>query len=213
MQTSETIDALAVALAKAQAALRNAPLDKTNPHFKNQYATLASIRDTVTPVLAKHGLSVVQGTETVDGYFALYTRLLHESGQWIESAYPLPMHLDKPQAMGSAMTYARRYSLAAICNIVGDDDDDAEAAQGVEPAKQTAKKPVKNGASDAGETYTNMALGIIKNTKVSADELRKWWEEERDNRIKNSITKEQLETMKEAVMVKLDEITQKEATQ
>lgn len=123
---------LATALAKAQAEMKNATLNKVNPHFKSKYADLAEIIDTTREVLAKHGLSVVQTTKLMlpDGdRLVLQTTLLHVSGQSIQGEYPLPMALDKPQIMGSALTYARRYSLAAICNIAADEDDDANAAQ------------------------------------------------------------------------------------
>lgn len=120
---------LATALAKAQAEMKNATLNKVNPHFKSKYADLAEIIDTTRAVLAKHGLSVVQTTEIQDGQLVLVTTLLHTSGQSLCGAYPLPMVLEKPQAMGSALTYARRYALAAITNIAAEEDDDANAAQ------------------------------------------------------------------------------------
>lgn len=126
MKTSDAINELATALAAAQAEMKNAPLNKTNPHFKSRYADLAGIRDTVTPALTKHGLAIVQGTDTTDSGIVVVTKLVHKSGQWIESRFPISY--DKPQAMGSAYTYARRYSLSAMCAISADEDDDANAA-------------------------------------------------------------------------------------
>lgn len=126
MRTSENIDQLATALAAAQAEMKNAKLNKVNPHFKSKYADLAEIRDTVTPALSKNGIAVVQGTDAVETGILVVTRLVHKSGQWIESRFPIAY--DKPQTMGSAYTYAKRYSLAAICNIAADEDDDANAA-------------------------------------------------------------------------------------
>lgn len=120
---------LAPALVKAQAEMKNASLNKTNPHFKSRYADLAEIRDTVMPVLAKHGLAVVQFTQVGSTGFFLVTRLLHESGEFLDSRYPLPEDVTKPQAMGSAITYARRYMLAAICGITAEEDDDGNSAQ------------------------------------------------------------------------------------
>lgn len=138
MTTENNMNELATALAKAQAEMKNATLNKVNPHFKSKYADLANIIDTTRAVLAKHGLSVVQTTEMREGQLVLVTTLLHTSGQSICGEYPLPMVLEKPQAMGSALTYARRYSLAAICNISAEEDDDANAAQA--EAKNT--KPI-----------------------------------------------------------------------
>lgn len=128
MKTSETIEKLAAALATAQGEMKNATLNKVNPHFKSKYADLAGIRDATVKVLSKHGLSVVQATSVTETGLVLHTRLLHSSGQWIAGDYPLPMNMEKPQAMGSALTYARRYSLSAICGIASDEDDDANAA-------------------------------------------------------------------------------------
>lgn len=128
MTTSEQINEIAAALAKAQAGMKNATLNKVNPHFKSKYADLADIRDTVTPALTANGIAVVQ---TVDpsGENGVYlrTRLVHASGQWMEGACPI-LNVTDMQKMGSAITYARRYSLSAICGIAADEDDDVNAA-------------------------------------------------------------------------------------
>ena len=129
MRTSEQINELAAALAKAQLKIKNATLNKINPHFKSKYADLAAVRDAVTGPLAEQGLSITQMTGESEGKLVVYTRLLHSSGQWIESAYPIINDTNKPQAMGSALTYARRYSIAALCNIASEEDDDGNEAQ------------------------------------------------------------------------------------
>lgn len=126
VRTSENINELAGALAKAQAEMKNARLNKVNPHFKSRYADLAEIRDTVTPALAKNGIAVVNGMDTAENGIQVVTRLIHSSGQWVESRFPIAY--DKPQTMGSAITYGKRYNLSAIVNIAADDDDDANAA-------------------------------------------------------------------------------------
>jgi hypothetical protein len=117
------------ALVKAQSELKNASLNKVNPHFKSKYADLAEIRDTVMPVLSKYGIALVQFTQIGSAGFYLVTRLMHESGEMIESRFPLPDNVEKPQQMGSAITYARRYTMAAICGITAEEDDDGNAAQ------------------------------------------------------------------------------------
>lgn len=132
------------ALSKAQAEMKNAPLNSVNPHFKSRYADLAAIRDTVMPVLTKHGLALTQTTQYQDGVLVLHTTLWGPDGAKIESTYPLP--IDKPQVMGSGMTYARRYTLAAIAGISAEEDDDANAAQeGAKPKapqkKESESKP------------------------------------------------------------------------
>jgi hypothetical protein len=139
MRTSEHINELATALAKAQAEMKNAKLNKVNPHFKSRYADLAEIRDTVTPALSKNGIAVVHGMERAETGIDVVTRLIHASGQWVESRFPIAM--DKPQAMASGITYGRRYNLSAIANISADDDDDANAAneKPATPPQKTTK--------------------------------------------------------------------------
>lgn len=127
MNQSESLDALSKALAAAQGEMKNAVLNRVNPHFKNRYADLAAIRDAVVPALSKRGIAVTQFTDFRDGNSVLVTRLMHESGQWIEGVYPLTQQTN-PQAMGSQLTYARRYTLSAIAGISADEDDDAEIA-------------------------------------------------------------------------------------
>lgn len=139
MRTSEQINELATALAAAQAEMKNAKLNKTNPHFKSKYADLAEIRDTVTGPLSKNGIAVAQGTDADGTVIVVVTRLIHKSGQWIESRFPIAY--DKPQTMGSAYTYAKRYSLAAICNIAAEEDDDANAAND-KPVAPPAATPI-----------------------------------------------------------------------
>lgn len=142
MNTSETISALATALAAAQAEMSNAAYNKTNPGFKSRYADLASIREATLPSLNKNGLAIWQGTNVDErDRMVLVTRLFHKSGEWIESTYPIPLS-DKPQVMGSALTYARRYAWSAACGITADDDDDAETA--------SKAKTNGNGATDHG---------------------------------------------------------------
>jgi hypothetical protein len=149
MTTSESVNEIAAALAKAQSQMKNAALNKVNPHFKSKYADLAGIRDTVIPALTANGIAVVQTLEAS----AVLTRLLHTSGQWIESACPIPPAPDM-QKMGSAITYARRYSLSAICGIAADEDDDANSVSDV-PTQQT-----RQAAKPAG--YVEWLAGFAK---------------------------------------------------
>lgn len=125
--------AIAKALAAAQAEMRNPAFDSQNPHFRNSFASLASVRNAVVPVLAKYGICMTQNLETTgDGKgVACTTYLTHESGQQMAFG-PLVMPASKAdaQGFGSAATYARRYSLMAVCGVVGDDDDDANSAVG-----------------------------------------------------------------------------------
>ncbi len=161
MKTSDTIEKLSTAFVAAQAELKNAVFDKTNPHFKSKYATLAGMRDGLVATLSKHGLAVIQGSDVTEAGPVVNTRLVHTSGQWIESAYPIAM--DKPQQMGSAVTYARRYSLAAICGIASEEDDDGNAAQnGNTPvnANGTVANPLKR--DEARKIFTELKAELLE---------------------------------------------------
>ena len=137
---SDTIDLLATALAKAQATMKAASFDKKNPHFNSKYASLAAIIDAVRKPLTDNGLSFAQTTNVGEHGFFLETKLLHSSGQWLSSQYPLPQGATAQQT-GSALTYARRYSLSAITGTAADEDDDAERRREGEPAEYSAPKP------------------------------------------------------------------------
>jgi len=147
--TSEQINEIAAALVKAQGVMKNASLNKVNPHFKSKYADLAGIRDTVVPALSANGIAVVQTLDAAsEGVaYCVLTRLIHTSGQWIESLCPIPAAPDM-QKMGSAITYARRYSLSAICGISADEDDDANAASQPASARPVGVPNVPLGYDD-----------------------------------------------------------------
>ncbi len=123
-------------------------LDGENPHFKSKFPTLAGIMEAVRPALAKNDLAIAQLPTTVEGQQALRTMLLHSSGESLEDTMLLSVDKPGPQAHGSALSYARRYAVLAILGLVGDEDDDANAAQGAsekKPAQKPAAKPSENG--------------------------------------------------------------------
>lgn len=125
---SETIGKLAAALTACQSQLESARKDGKNPHFKSQYATLASVWDAIRDPMTKNGLSVTQTSRVCDGgKVIIRTTLFHTSGEWIAGELALPPVKQDPQAYGSAITYARRYSLQGILGVCPDDDD-GEAA-------------------------------------------------------------------------------------
>jgi len=127
---SESIGKLAEALAKAQSTMVEAKEDSKNPFFKSNYADLTSIWRACKESLTTQGLSISQVTGFVDGQVFLVTTLLHSSGEWMKGFYPLYLGKQDPQAVGSAITYARRYALAAIVGVCKEgEDDDAEKAQ------------------------------------------------------------------------------------
>jgi hypothetical protein len=173
----DTQGKLAEALAKAQAEMSNPKFDKLNPHFKNKFASLASVRDAVIPVLAKHGIACIQDLTNVEGGVACTTILLHSSGQQINLG-PLKMPVSKAdaQGFGSAATYARRYHLMAAANVVGDEDDDANSATG-KPGSATALKWDHKPIGDTEDTTearlyaSNFAAAFAKEDVKKAQQL------------------------------------------
>ena len=140
-ENSLDIGKLAGALAKAQGGITGALKDSANPFFKSKYADLAACWDACRKPLSENGLAVIQTTEIRGEFVSIVTLLAHESGEWIRSRLPMKPKDFSPQAVGSTMTYARRYALAAMVGLA-QVDDDAEAAQqrGNDPARSDPKK-------------------------------------------------------------------------
>lgn len=133
--TSVALAQLAAALAKAQAEVGGAAKSKKNPHFKSSYADLSEVWDACRPALVKHGLSVVQMPSADGQRVTVTTLLLHESGEYLSSALTMTAAQDTPQAIGSCITYARRYALAAMVGVAPEDDDgNAASAPSARPA-------------------------------------------------------------------------------
>lgn len=130
IKKSTVIADLASALSAAQGEMPQPPKTATNPFFKSKYADLSSVLATALPVLAKHDLAVSQLVAGDEERSTLTTILMHASGQYIHSTMPLFLKDQTPQGQGSAITYARRYAFMAILGMVGDEDDDGNAAQG-----------------------------------------------------------------------------------
>lgn len=141
MKTSESIGKIAAALVKAQREMTFAIKDSRNPAFKSTYADLSSVIEACKPALNAAGIAFIQMPATSEpGTIALTTRLLHESGEWIESTATCPLQKVDPQGYGSANTYLRRYSLAAAVGLYQDDDDGNAAAKAA-PQRAAAPKP------------------------------------------------------------------------
>lgn len=138
---SKDINELAKALCFLQGEMQKAIKDTTNPFFKSKYADLSSIWGVCREPLAVNGLSVTQGCDVFDGKDYLVTTLMHNSGQWVSSRFQLTPVTNKPQDWGSAVTYARRYMLAAILGVVTDDDDGNVASGNKSPNPPEVKQP------------------------------------------------------------------------
>jgi len=129
MEQSETINELAAALSKAQGQIKGALKDSANPFFKSKYADLASVWDACRAQLSENGLAVVQATCDSPTGISVVTQLSHSSGQWIRGHLTLEPKDKTPQGYGSAITYARRYALAAIVGVAPEDDDGNAASE------------------------------------------------------------------------------------
>lgn len=117
---------LAAALAKAQAAMDNAEKNSVNPHFRQKYADIAAVRSATIPHLAANGIALVQQFKREGAQLVIKTMLIHSSGQWIGSEFPVPP-LQRVQEIGSYLTYGRRYSWMGLTGIAPEDDDGNEA--------------------------------------------------------------------------------------
>ena len=135
MKQSETIAKIATALATVHGLVEPIVKDRVNPHFRSTYATLDAMMASVRPLLAGHGLSIVQGgagpVSNSDGNIvgvSVETMLAHSSGEFITSVIVLPLDKASAQAVGSAITYGRRYGVAALLALTTEEDDDGQAA-------------------------------------------------------------------------------------
>lgn len=164
---SESITNLAVSLAKFNMNVQRIEKDGTNPHFKNRYTTLDAILDEVRPMLAEQGLSVIQMPSGDGEQLKLTTMLVHITGEWIESdAINMRPVKNDPQGVGSATTYARRYSLCAFLGLsTGDIDDDGNSVSIPPKATQSAQQPrapITPAASAQTATTTSSAPHSFK---------------------------------------------------
>lgn len=133
MNTSQSITAISKALVEFHGKLIKVPKDAINPHFRNKYASLSQIIESIEKPLNECGLAIMQ---LPAGDHELETILLHSSGEYIAETYRMTPTRDDPQGLGSAITYQRRYALGAILCLNIDEDDDAERAS--EPMKLEA---------------------------------------------------------------------------
>jgi len=144
MSQSESIKELATALSKVQGELTYAKKDSANPFFKSRYADLESVWDACRSLMAANGLSVIQMPGNYfEGRMWLVTRLCHNSGEWIEQEMSVPVQKADAQGAGSALTYMRRYALAAFVGVVQADDDGNTVVGVKEPIKPILKSVAK----------------------------------------------------------------------
>lgn len=171
MNKTDSIAELAKALAKAQGEIENASKNAANPHFKSKYADLAEVLNTVRPVFSLHGLSVLQMPSFDGGIASVETMLMHTSGEWISNTCSAPVSKNDAQGVGSAITYLRRYSLAAFAGIAQEDDDGNSASARHDPPKQNAHRTVPDKQAITDERFS-AAISAIRNGKSTSASVR-----------------------------------------
>jgi hypothetical protein len=134
----ESQQTLIDALIKAQSQMGHAVFDQTNPHFKSKFASLKSVIDAVKPALNANGIAFVQKSIPMEHGIAVET-VFHGHGDTLPTGpVPVPIDRENAQGFGSALTYAKRYSLAMACGISADEDDDGNAAANAAPKRGQA---------------------------------------------------------------------------
>lgn len=129
MRTSTQTDLIYPAFIKAQKEMGRLAKDSENPYFKSKFASLAAVLEVVKPVFLEHGIAICQGSGTLGSGINVITRLVHESGQWIETDFPIPLAKQDAQAAGSASSYGRRYALKSLASLAEEDDDGGAASE------------------------------------------------------------------------------------
>jgi hypothetical protein len=202
MNMSDDISALAEALSKAQGAIDDASKGSINPHFKSKYADLAAVRSVIREPLAVNDLSIVQLPKTVQGGVEVTTMLLHKSGQYISESLFMPSGKPDAHGFGSAISYARRYSLMSILCLAADDDDGNGAVErppqqfNIDPNKVKVTLPASDFAIDVLETSKLLAEAQEIAKKGSAA-MRDWWSGLKADQ-RNLLSSDQLKKLKAA---------------
>jgi hypothetical protein len=189
VNTSSSIKELALALHKAQAKIKSAIKDATNPHFRSKYADLSSVVEAVKVPLHSEGIVFLQGVSGVENGVAVETMLLHVSGEWMSSTLEIPASKHDAQGYGSATTYGRRYGLQSMCGVPAEDDDGnaatASAPSRITPVADSLSKLSKEDQDKAKEIAADIVDLWNKGELVGAYEL--FYEADHDNEMKLGI--------------------------
>jgi hypothetical protein len=168
---SENVSDFAEALARAQSKMCHPTARQTNPRFGNRYPSLADVIDAVRGPLAAEGIAIWTTTTDTDTGITVTMRF-RRGDQWAESALTVELPARDPQAIGSALTYCRRYLLSLLCNIAADADDDAETVSTRAPSSSTAAR------SSSSKKLTDPQVEGLRQRAAadgaSADDLAGW---------------------------------------
>lgn len=160
------------ALVKAQSEMSHAAFDQTNPHFKSKFASLKSVIDAVKPALNANGIAYVQKSVPMEAGIAVETVFYGHGEELATGPVPVPVDRENAQGFGSALTYAKRYSLAMASGIAADTDDDGNAASATPKRKpQSVTKTVleEEGIKVDEHKRSEYVIGIAN--AINADDL------------------------------------------
>ena len=204
MNMSDDISALAAALSKAQGAIDDASKGSLNPHFRSKYADLAAVRSVIREPLAVNDLSIVQLPKTVQGGVEVTTMLLHKSGQWISSVLFMPSGKMDAHGLGSAISYARRYSIMSILSLAAEDDDGNAAVERVSqqfdvmPKSSVGTRTIdENGLEEKTLATAKMLAEAEEIAKKGSAAMRDWWSGLKADQ-RNLLSSDQLKKLKAA---------------
>src|SRR3990167_2197762 len=179
MKRSEQINEIATALSKAQGEFENVLKNntakirtKSGSEYSYSYADLADLLNVIRPALARNNLSIVQGSNVVDGKIIINSILAHSSGQWFENDLCLPIvdtSNNQIQAIGSSITYGRRYEIGSMLGIASEKDDDANVPVAHKPAPAAQIKPSTNALSQR-----EVVLEMGKKLFATPDDFKLW---------------------------------------
>jgi hypothetical protein len=161
INTSERIDELAAALAKAQGQFPAVTKDSAvnTGKYGYRYADLASYLDAIRQPMAANGLAIIQAPYITGDGVTVTTMLAHASGQWIQNDLSMPVTDSRPQTLGAIITYCRRYSLTAMLNLAAEDDD-GQGQQRVPPVLAQAE-PQAHQAAEAPDKASPSQLKAL----------------------------------------------------
>ena len=169
MQMSESINAIAPAIVKAQALIEDAVKDSSNPAFRSKYADLSAVLAVIRKPMADNDLCVLQSPVRSDGGVEVETRILHKSGEWMSQSCFIPVTKWDAHGMGSGITYGRRYGLMAIF-CIGTEDDDGNTSVQVAPLA-----PAKKATPQKGDKYVKVMKSGVDAANSGTDSLREWY--------------------------------------
>ena len=179
MKKSESITKLAQALAKAQGEMPVVKMNAQNPFLKNKYADLGAVIETSRPVLAKHGLSISQFPVSDGERVGVTSILMHESGEWLEDTLTFGVTdskgLSVAQASGVVISYARRYSWAAIIGAYADEDVDGHTGKGKDAEAKEKPAPTEAERKDKAMAAYSELNARAKSVKLELPPMDAGW--------------------------------------